>query len=252
MASFYVSIAPIVENIGIELRKNFGKIEALAFKGASHGSAVTELDRKTEQLLAEQLHKIYPDIEFFGEEFGGDDKAQRFWLVDPIDGTSNFIRGLPFCATMVTLIENGHPVFTIIYNFITKEMYSAEKGKGARMNGNLIHVNKREAHHAAVFMETNKTKKGNLDKYILVNEKFTIYRTLSAGFEYSAVASGKLEARIALDPHGEDWDYAPGALLVSEAGGVVKNIGTNSYDYKNHNFIAGNIAVCDELVDLLG
>jgi myo-inositol-1(or 4)-monophosphatase len=135
MKNYYLSIAPIIEEAGIKLRKGFGKTEAIAFKSDAHASAVTELDRSTEQFLAERLHKLYPEIEFFGEESGGNDKASQFWLVDPIDGTGNFIRGLPFCTTMIALIQEGQPVFSVIYNFMTKEIYSAEKGKGATLNG---------------------------------------------------------------------------------------------------------------------
>jgi myo-inositol-1(or 4)-monophosphatase len=245
--NFYDSVAPIIEEAGIELRKDFGKVEAMAFKSASHGSAVTELDQKTERFIAERLHKLFPDIEFFGEEFGGNDKAERFWLVDPIDGTSNFIRGIPFSTTMIALIEGGQPIFSIIYNFMSKEMFSAKKGEGARLNGERVHVSKRPPNHAAVFFETNKRKKENLEKYLHVNEQFSILSTMNAGFEFCLVASGKIEARVCLDPHGKDWDYAPGALLVAEAGGIVRNLGSDDYDFRNHDFIAGSPAVYEAL-----
>lgn len=250
MEKFYDKVAPIVEEAGIEIAKNFGKVEAISYKTASQGSVVTELDRKTEQFLADRLKSFYPDIAFFGEEFGGDNKAERFWLVDPIDGTGNFIRGIPFATTMIALVQNGQVIFSIIYNFITKEMYSAEKGGGAKLNGQPIHVSNRSGNRATIGMETNRSKKENLDKLLLIGEKYPIIRTYNSGFEHCLVASGKIEARICLDPHGGDWDYAPGSLLISEAGGIVKNIGSNSYDYRNHDFIAANPIVYEELIKL--
>ncbi len=251
MENYYSSVAPIIEEAGVELRKGFGQADAVAFKSTHHGSAVTEFDRNIERLIAQRLGKIYPDIRFFGEEFGGDDKAERFWLVDPIDGTSNFIRGLPFSTTMIALIQEGCPVFSIIYNFMTKEMYSAAKGAGATLNGNAIHVSNRPLDHSYVFVETNKHKKENLEKYLHINQKFSIYATKNSGFEYCMVASGKIEGRITFgDPPGKDWDYAPGALLVAEAGGIVKNLGSNTYDYRNHEFIAANEEVYGELSSL--
>lgn len=252
MEGYLSAVAPIIEEAGIDLMQGFGKTEAVVFKSAAHGSAVTELDRKTERFIAERLRKIYPDIAYFGEEFGGDNEAERFWLVDPIDGTSNFIRGLPFSTTMIALIQEGRPVFSIIYNFMTKELYSATRDKGATLNGAPIHVSARPVNHACVFAETDKHKKENIDKYIKINEKFSIYAASVSGFEFAMVASGKIEGRATFgDPPGKDWDYAPGALLVAEAGGIVKNIGKTSYDYRNHDFVAGNQPVCEELEKIL-
>ena len=252
MPDYFSSVAPIVEEAGVALAKGFGKAEAAAFKADHHHSAVTEFDRKTEQFLAEHLGKLFPDIKFFGEEFGGDNSAERFWLVDPIDGTSNFIRGLPFATTMVTLIQDGAPFFSLIYNFISKEMYSAEKGKGARLNGSPIRVSTRPLQYAYIFAETNRRDHKNAEISSRINEKFNVYATRNSGFEYAQVARGGIEARITFgDPPGEDWDYAPGALLVAEAGGVVRNLGCDTYDYRNHEFVAGNREACDALEKLL-
>ncbi len=250
MENFFVTIAPIVEEAGRELARDFGKVDAVLYKTANQGSAVTELDRKTERFLADRFQKLYPDIAFFGEEFGGNKNAERFWLVDPIDGTGNFIRGIPFATTMISLVQSGQVTFSLIYNFVTKEMYSAEKGGGAKLNGQSIHVSNRSGSHATVGMETHRNKKENLDKFLLVNSKYSIITTHNSGFEHCLVASGKIEGRICLDPHGEDWDYAPGSLLISEAGGIVRNIGSDSYDFRNHDFIAANPLVYEELIKL--
>lgn len=250
MENIYASVAPIIEEAGVELAEKFGKVEAIGFKSASFGSAVTELDQKTERFMADRLRKVHPGIEFFGEEFGGNNSAERFWLADPIDGTGNFIRGIPFATTMIALVQERKVVFSIIYNFVTKEMYSATKGAGATLNGKPVHVSGRPLKEAFVCFETNKHRKENLERYQKVNEKYGMFTTHTSGFEFGLVASGKIEARICFEPHGEDWDYAPGSLLVSEAGGIVKNIGSDSYDYRNHDFIAGSPVVFDDLSKL--
>ena len=250
MKEYRSSIVPFVEEAGVALAESFGKVEAVAFK-SSPTDLVTELDRKTEQFLADRFKKLYPDIDFFGEEFGGNDKAERFWLVDPIDGTNQFIRGNPFATTMVSLIESGQVVFALIYNFITKEMCVAEKGKGATMNGEPIHVSGRDFQRAEVGFETNLKKKENGEKFLAVAAKCSIIRTHNSGYEHLLVATGRMEARACLDPSGKDWDYAPGSLLVSEAGGIVRNLGSGSYDFRNHDFIAGNPIVFEELRKIL-
>jgi len=251
MENYYNSVAPIIEDVGKELAQSFGRVEAIAQKTNSPGDVVTELDRKTEKTVAERLKKLYPSIDFVGEEFGGNDKAERLWILDPIDGTAHFIRGIPFCTTQIALIEEGQVVFSLIYNFVTKEMFSAQKGMGAKLNGASIHVSNRQLKDAYVVVETHRDKKENLDKFMRISAKCPILTTINTGFEFGLLASGKIEARVAFDPHGYDWDYAPGSLLVSEAGGIVKNIGSDSYDYRNHNFIASNHEVYEELKNLL-
>ncbi len=248
---YYSSVAPIIEEVGKELEENFGKAEVIAQKTDSPGDVVTALDQKAEKIIAERLNKIYPSIDFLGEEFGGNDKAERLWICDPIDGTAHFMRGIPFCTTQIALVEAGHVVFSLIYNFVTHEMFSAQKGEGAKRNGALIHVSKRRLKDAYVSVETHREKKENLAKFFEIAKRCPIFTTISTGFEYGLVASGKLEAYVSFDPYGCDWDYAPGTFLVSEAGGIVKNIGSDSYDYKNHDFIAGNPEMYEELKSLL-
>jgi myo-inositol-1(or 4)-monophosphatase len=251
MENYYSSVASIIEDVGKELAENFGKAEVIAQKTNSPGDVVTELDRKTEKIVAGRLKKLYPSIDFVGEEFGGNGNAERLWILDPIDGTAHFIRGIPFCTTQIALIEEGQVIFSIIYNFVTKEMFSAQKGMGAKLNGKPIRVSNRQLKDAYVTVETHRNKKENMDKFRAIGNRCPILTTINTGFEFGLLASGKIEARVAFDPHGYDWDYAPGSLLVSEAGGIVKNIGNDSYDYRNHDFIASNREVYDELKGLL-
>ena len=136
-------ILPILREAGVELRKGFGNAEIVQQKNDFAPSVVTELDRSTEQFLAAKLRAADSSIDFYGEENGGNDHAERFWLCDPIDGTAHFVRGLPFCTTMLCLIENGGVVFSVIYDFVKDDVYWAEKGGGAWKNDEQIHVSNR-------------------------------------------------------------------------------------------------------------
>jgi len=251
MENYFSKVAPIIEEVGKELTMNFGKAEVIAQKTSSPGDVVTELDRRTETIVAEKLKKLHPSIDFIGEEFGGNDGAERFWLLDPIDGTAHFVRGIPFCTTQIALIEERQVTFSLIYNFITKEMFSAQKGMGAKLNGSFIHVSNLSVKDAYAIVETHRDKKKNADKFLAIGNKFSLLSTLNTGFEFGLLASGKIEARVCFDPYGKDWDCAPGSLLVAEAGGIVRNIGSDSYDYKNHDFIAGNKETYEELRKIL-
>jgi myo-inositol-1(or 4)-monophosphatase len=231
---------------GVELRQNFGK-SAHTTK-AHAGDIVTELDRKTERYLANQFKAFDPAIGFRGEEFGVHAAADTTWLVDPIDGTAQFVRGLAFCTSMVALIHEGQPVIGLIYDFVRDEMYSAIKGEGAFCNDEPIKVSDRPLDNGFVSLESNLTLPGNADLALKLQRRTVVFRTINCGYEFSMVASGRIEARIAKDPYGEDWDFAPGSLLVQEAGGIVTNLGATTYDYKNHDYIAANPVIYQELV----
>lgn len=232
-------IAPLLEHVGEKLRAGFGANEVLRNK-ANSWDLVTKFDEYAERYLAKHLKKIDPGIAFYGEEFGGGLNDGRFWLCDPIDGTMHFVRGLPWCSTMLALVEQGRVVFSVIYDFVHRDFYWAERGAGAWKNQERIRVSSRPLSEACLCMETNLERPQNLEPFLWMNKHAVTVKTINCGFEFAMVASGKLEGRIALDPWGKLWDFAPGTFLVAEAGGVVTNIGQNSYDYRNFNFIAAN------------
>lgn len=242
-------VFPILRKAGEELREGFGNAEVVDQKSDVAVDVVTALDRKTEEFLAENLRKIDASIDFYGEEYGGNEKAERLWICDPIDGTAHFVRGLPFCTTMLCLVENGEIVFSTIYDFVRDDLYWAQKGKGAYVNEQGIHVSDRNLKQAYLSFETCEEQPQNEEKLRALRNKCILIQTISAGFEYAMVALGKLEGRITLDPYGKIWDYAPGSLLISEAGGIVTNIGKETYDYRNLNIIATNPVVYEELTE---
>ena len=226
-----------------ELMAHYGIIE---HEKKADNSSVTHLDKHLEIELKKSIANIDTSIGFYGEEFGKEGNEDRFWTIDPIDGTESFIRGLPFCSSMLCLIVDGRLVASVIYNFPQDEMFEAINGKGATCNDKKLQVSDRQMGHASIEFEIVPSSQQNRDLFFdlprLINVKFT-----AAGFGFCQVAKGAIEARVQYDAYGKVWDYAPGALLVKEAGGVVANINSNSYDYKNLNFIASNRHVYDEL-----
>jgi myo-inositol-1(or 4)-monophosphatase len=208
----------------------------------SHHDVVTQLDKDVETHLREEFKKLDPSIDFVGEEFGGD-RSRRHWLCDPIDGTLAFVRGLPFCTTMVSLIEDGEVVFAAIYDFVRDEMYHAQKGSGAFCNDTRIAVSTRPVEESCIAYETRFEKNNNMERFLRMQEKTIFLKTLTAGYESILVASGKIEGRVGFDPYGNDYDFAPGSLLVTEAGGIVSNLGKLPYDYRDTNHIMATPAL---------
>jgi len=236
-----------VQEIGNKLRKHYGTAVSLRCKSSLAADVVTTLDIEAERFLAERLAGYDATIGFAGEESEPVGSAKRFWLVDPIDGTGHFIRGTPFCTTMIALVEEGEVVFSTIYNFVTRELFVAELQKGATLNGNPLHVSERPLSDAYLSVETDMRSERSISTYVRLRSRAVVLHTINCGYEYGLIAQGRLEGRISFDPFGKDWDFAPGSLLVTEAGGRVTNIGSPTYDFKNHNLIAANLAVHEEL-----
>lgn len=242
-------VIPLFRRIRGRLLPHWGKAEIIGQKDASACNVVTKLDIEVEAFMREELRKLYPTIDFVGEEGGGNREAEKFWLMDPIDGTQHFVRGLPFCTSMIALIEDGVVTFSAIYDFLNDDMYWAEKKAGAFRNNERLRVSNRALSGAYICWEAR--LESEIDRHIFhrLRHDALLLQTISAGWEYTKVACGKLDGRICLNPFGVDYDYTPGSLLVSEAGGIVANLGSSQYSYKNLNFIAANPTIYRELTE---
>lgn len=245
------SVVPILKAAGQELIKHFGDVEIVDQKSDSAVDVVTKLDRDTEQYIKKELAHTFPDIGFHGEEFGGVTDG-TFWLLDPIDGTVHFIRGVPVCSIMLTLIHDAQVVFSAVYMFPTDTMYLAEKGRGSWRDAERIHVSERSIEEAYIAVEIDETvSEKNKQLGQKLRERAVVVKTITSGYEFGLVADGRFEGRIQVDPYGGVYDFAVGSLLVSEAGGVVANIGkpAGTYDYTNLNFLATNKKVFQQLTE---
>lgn len=216
---------------------------------------VTDLDRQTELFLFERLEKFDGSIGFRGEELGTKKAGNPTWLVDPIDGTVHFIRGLPFCTTMIALIDSGQVVVSVIHDFVANNTYWAIRGQGAFCNDQPIKVSQNStADNHIIMIEADLAdplaKALRIDPRLngyKSSRKNLILRTADSGWEFAMVACGKVDARLVFRGFGFDYDYAPGSLLVAEAGGIVTNIGSDSYDYTNLNLLAANPVIHREM-----
>lgn len=218
----------------IEIVHECGKImlEATDIQRKIHqkegkGNFVTEYDSKVQAALKEKLLSLLPEAVFFGEEDDADkaDISQGYaFIVDPIDGTANFTRGLDYSCISVALTKDGYPINGVIYNPYKKETYYAEKGKGAYLNGEAIHVSDRTLEEGLVFfgtapynIELTDSTIHMLTRYFLKTQD--VRRSGSAALDLCTIACGKAELyfELILSP----WDYAAGFLIVEEAGGIV-------------------------------
>lgn len=212
-------------------------------------SAVTAMDLLVENTLREELAKIDNTIAFSGEETGVDYDQKTFWLVDPIDGTEPFIRGLPFATNMVALVDNGQPIMGIIYNFSLDEYFMATKGQGAFCNGHPIRVSQRPLDRSFVVLAGHFPDETGCVHNALRQKVRCMPRMNASGYEFTAIARGAIDGAILAGTRGKPWDFAPTTLMVQEAGGRVENINSpGTYNFRDTQLVAANPAIFDDLM----
>jgi histidinol-phosphatase len=181
---------------------------------------VTVADREAEKVIEEILTKMTPTYGFLGEEFGARGSKERRWIVDPIDGTRNFVRHIPFWATLIALEEQGEITVGVIHNPVTGELYAARKDEGTRLNGAPIRVSATsdlaEAHLVHAGLDIMRTG-GHWDGFVRLVDATSRQRGFGDYYGYTLVAEGKAELYVEMDL--KPWDLAACKIVVEEAGG---------------------------------
>ncbi len=201
------------------------------------GSSVTRTDEEVEERLLSVLRERFPDLPVFGEESGYDEDNLPLacWLIDPLDGTNNFIEGSTGFTCMGVLIQNGQAVASIIYDPSSKAMYTAKKGQGAYKNGQKLDLAAMPLPEVALCKDLFIDE---LDKILAPKGVHCVNPRTGGGYGFTMVADGRAAARFNMHGGGYVHDYAPGGLLVREAGGVLVPILDAQYGYQTRSFVA--------------
>ena len=220
------------------------------------GDYVTEVDRRAERAIGSLLRAEAPDVAVVGEELGGEvgSRSDRFWLVDPLDGTTNFFHGLPVFGVSVALMDGGRPVAGAVHAPVLALTFSAARGLGAAEGGGPLRVSTRDPATAVVATGFPFRVKDRLPEYERVLRPALrtfedLRRPGAASLDLAWVAAGTLDGffELGLSP----WDVAAGGLLVEEAGGRV-TAWDGGPDYLSGDILAGNTAVHAALLELAG
>jgi len=217
-------------------------------------SIVTEADEKAEASIIEIIKTKYPDHGFWGEESGKQNaQAEYVWVIDPLDGTNNFVNGIPLFATSIGLVRNNVPVAAAVYNPVTDSMFSAEQGKGAWWNGKTMHVSEQGADTAMITIGTSSKAEDKelVHKCFVASKDYvkSVRYLGSAVLELAYLARGGTEG--VLNIGTKKWDYAAGSLLVLEAGGAITDFQGKPWDFSQNYFIASNGVIHPHLVRLM-
>jgi histidinol-phosphatase len=210
----------------VEAARAAGAIALKYFRGGfevtlkTDATPVTQADREAEQAIVEILGRTFPDYGVLGEEFGGHGSQEVRWIIDPIDGTKNFVRGIPVWATLIGLEEHGEVTVGVLHNPVTGELYTARRGAGAFLNGERIRVSTiAELGRATLIHAGLKLYRegGRWEPFVRLVDATERQRGFGDYSGYGIVAEGKAEIYVELDL--KPWDLAPCKVLVEEAGG---------------------------------
>lgn len=246
-----------VMKAGRALRRDFGEVEQLQVSTKGPGDFVSAADRKAEELLLAELQRARPGYGFLMEESGaieGSDPDHRF-IIDPLDGTTNFLHGIPVFAISVALERAGVIVAGVVFNPATDELYTAERGGGAYMNDHRLRVAaRRDIADAVVATGVPHLGKPGHDRFreelARVQIKVSgVRRFGAAALDLAMVASGRFDGF--WERNLKAWDVAAGVLLVKEAGGFVTDARGGDAMLTDGSIVAGNEHMHKELLALV-
>jgi len=237
--------------------RDFGEIENLQVSIKGPGDFVTASDKKVEKILIDELQKARPNYSILSEEIGKINNDESFkWIIDPIDGTANFLHGIPHFAISIGLEHDGEIICGIIYDPIKDEMFVAEKGNGSYLNNQRIRVSSRsKLENCIIFTGGPKIGVKNrelfLKEYNNVSSKVptSIRKLGSASLDMAYVAAGRCDGFWQRDL--KYWDIAAGIILVRESGGFVTDFKGEKGYIQNKTILATNSKINNEMIEIL-
>lgn len=240
MSTRLETVSEIARQAGEILREGYGRAKQIEYKGVI--DLVTEFDRRSDAFILAQLRQNFPGEAILSEESGLDTTSSDYvWIVDPLDGTTNFTHSFPVFSVSIGLTFQDQPFLGVVYDPVRDELFAAEAGQGATLNGNPLHVSTITSLERAMLttgfpydLRTNPDN--NFEEFIRFHHKVQAVRHLgSAALDCVWVAAGRLEGY--WEAGIKAWDVAAGALIVREAGGKV-----TTYD-NDENFLGCNTII---------
>jgi myo-inositol-1(or 4)-monophosphatase len=254
MQEFLETAVQAARAAGALQRERLWQEHDIAFKGEIN--LVTEVDRISEEMIVKALRARYPDHDILAEEsdYGSTDSPYK-WIIDPLDGTTNYAHGFPWFGVSIALEVDGVVQLGVICHPMMDELFTAVKGEGAFVNGQRLHVSRRTPLKNCLLATgfpydrtwDNENNFSNFQNFQMAAR--AVRRAGAAALDLAYVAAGRLDGywEIKLKP----WDVAAGALLVEEAGGRVTDHAGGAYSIYDHRILASNGLIHDEMVEVL-
>lgn len=242
---------------GKSLSRDFGEVQNLQVSMKGPGDYVSQADRKAEEIVKAELMRARPDYGFLGEESGASEgtDSQHRWIVDPLDGTTNFLHGIPMFAVSIGLERQGQIVAGVIYNPAMDELYTAEKGGGAFLNDRRLRVAARtKLTDTVIGTGVPHLGRGHHGQYLvqlrnIMGEVSGVRRMGAAALDLACVAAGRFDGF--WEEGLSAWDMAAGIIMIREAGGFVSDVSGGQKMLDNGSIVAGNELIHKALLKTL-
>jgi len=239
MAHPLINIAMNAAHIAADMmRQEFPKVASIPVTQKARHDYVSEIDKSSEAQIVREIRRYHPDHAFLGEEGGAQGASDYVWIIDPLDGTSNYLHGMPHYAISIALQIKGRTEHAVVYDVVRDEMFTASRGSGAHLNNTRIRVSPRTTLDSAIAATAFPFRqRGMMSVYTgIFSEVFKkiedIRRAGVASLDLAWVAAGRVDAYFEIGTKA--WDVAGGALLVREAGGVVTDFaGNDEVEFSN-------------------
>lgn len=232
--------------------RSFNQIDSLNVSEKSRNDYVSEVDQRAEQEIIRTIQKAYPQHAILAEESGQTSGNEFEWVIDPLDGTTNYLRGFPQFAVSIAVKHKDRLEHAVVYDPLKDELFTASRGEGAKLNDRRIRVTSRRKLHGALLGTGIPFRPDqDLDSYletlrVLLPDTAGVRRAGSAALDLAYVAAGRLDAfwEFGLNP----WDMAAGCLLIQEAGGIVSDTEGKDRYLKNGNVLTGNVHLHQQML----
>ncbi len=231
-------------------------VGALTVRSKTYNDFVSEVDHAAERSIIETLQDAYPDHGFLGEESGADRiDAENVWIIDPLDGTTNFLHGFPQYSVSIALMQQGVLTQAVVYDPNRNDLFTATRGRGAYLNDKRIRVSNRSKLQESIIGTGFPFRDfAHLDAYLgmfkdMIKKTSGLRRPGSAALDLAYVAAGWYDGFWEINL--SKWDIAAGALLVQEAGGIVGDFEGNEQWIESGNIVAGNAKVFAQMLQVL-
>lgn len=251
-----------IKDVAIKAAKESGKIlrdnykEDIKIEKKNDRSLVSKVDRKAEKKIRGIISSEFPDHSVLGEEFGEEDKDSNYkWIIDPLDGTTNYLIKNPFFNTSIALAKEGKIILGVAYNPLNDELFHAEKNKGAYLNDKKISVSDTEKFENSIITYCHGKNSRSKEKIVPIYREMKLkaidMRQIGAGaLELCYVACGRVEAFI--DNGVSTWDEAAGSLIIKEAGGKATDFSGEEWEPGKKTFIGSNGKIHSDLLKAVG
>jgi len=235
--------------------KSLSRLDSLKIDSKGRNDFVTDIDRRSEQEIIATVRKSYPDHAFLAEESGQSGESEYVWIIDPLDGTTNFLHGFPTFGVSIAVQYRGRLEHAVVYDPCRQELFTTSRGSGAQLDGRRIRVSQQRGLEGALIGTgfPYRIQNEHVDSYLAVLKAVMaisagVRRPGAAALDLAYVAAGRIDGFWEFGLSA--WDTAAGALLIQEAGGRIGNADGSEYQLGPH-VVAGNPKVYENLVELM-